>query len=124
MDSHPYCRSQKQKIIDLKKKVALLRSEPPMALKKTTKKTLEDDLKKMKKKEEKRLTDECRKVRDGTNLTPPNTYRNIEAIARGYNVFYGSPFTKDDRGPGNYLFALDWSKMRYHSSGRVSPMET
>ena len=35
----------------------------------------------------------CAAIRDKSITIPDNAYKNIEAVTRGYNIFYASPMS-------------------------------
>ena len=57
-------------------------------------------------------TKTCAAIRESNIHSPANAYKNIEAVTRGYNIFFGSPFSKNDKGPASYMFTFDWSNTK------------
>ena len=65
----------------------------------------------------------CDALRDNLWVKPPNAYKNVEEILKGYNIFTGSPFSQHDAGFAKEPHsAYDWSKLTTQG-GWTAPKE-
>ena len=53
----------------------------------------------------------CQAVRNDWKFPPANAYANLDDLLQGYNIFTGTPFSKNDRGFAAKHSVYDWSKV-------------